>query len=43
LLFDGEDEDAVAEARERWQAAKARGFSATYWQADENGRWQRRG
>ena len=39
LLFDGEDEAAVAEARERWGEAKARGFEATYWQPDENGRW----
>ncbi len=43
LLFDGEDEDALLDARERWQAAKAQGFAVTYWQADENGRWQRRG
>jgi DNA polymerase-3 subunit chi len=42
LLFDGGDDDAVAEARVRWQAAKARGFAVTYWQADGNGRWQRR-
>jgi DNA polymerase-3 subunit chi len=43
LLFDGGDEDALLDARERWQAAKAQGFAVTYWQADENGRWQRRG
>ena len=42
LLFDGEDEDAVAEARERWSAAKAQGHDVTYWQPDEQGRWQRR-
>ena len=42
LLFDGEDDDAVAAARERWSEAKAQGFEATYWQADENGRWQRK-
>ena len=41
VLFDGEDDEAVAEARQRWQAAKAQGFAATYWQADELGRWQR--
>jgi len=41
LLFDGEDEAAVARARRRWNDAKAQGFEATYWQADENGRWQR--
>lgn len=39
LIFDGEDETAVAAARERWADAKAKGFEATYWQADENGRW----
>jgi DNA polymerase-3 subunit chi len=43
VLFDGEDEDAVAEARQHWQAAKVRGFAVTYWQADDSGRWQRRG
>ena len=39
LLFDGEDEEAVAAARERWSDAKAKGFAATYWQPDANGRW----
>ncbi|MCZ7656436.1 MAG: DNA polymerase III subunit chi [Xanthobacteraceae bacterium] len=43
LMFDGEDPDAVAAARERWTAAKARGFAVTYWQADDEGRWQRKG
>jgi DNA polymerase IIIc chi subunit len=43
LLFDGEDDEALAEARTRWQDAKARGFAVTYWQADDGGRWQRRG
>jgi DNA polymerase III subunit chi len=42
LMFDGNDEDALAEARQRWQAAKALGFAVTYWQADGNGRWQRK-
>ena len=42
LLFDGADPEAVAEARGRWQFAKSRGFAVTYWQADEDGRWQRR-
>jgi DNA polymerase-3 subunit chi len=42
LMFDGNDNDAVAEARQRWQAAKALGFVVTYWQADGSGRWQRR-
>ena len=39
LLFDGEDEDAVAAARVRWGEAKVQGFAVTYWQPDEQGRW----
>jgi DNA polymerase-3 subunit chi len=39
LLFDGEDDDAVAVARERWKEAKAANLDATYWQPDEQGRW----
>jgi DNA polymerase III subunit chi len=42
MLFDGDDPDAVEAARVRWGAAKSAGFDVTYWQADENGRWQRR-
>jgi DNA polymerase-3 subunit chi len=41
LLFDGNDPDAVEAARAHWGAAKSAGFEVTYWQADENGRWQR--
>ena len=43
LLIDGNDPDAVAAARERWSESRAKGFEVTYWQADENGRWQRKG
>ena len=39
LLFDGEDADAVAAARSSWSDAKAKGFEATYWQPDAQGRW----
>ena len=42
LMFDGEDDEAVAAARVHWTAAKAQGFEATYWQADENGRWTKK-
>lgn len=41
-LFDGRDEAARAHAREQWQAAKAAGQTVTYWQQDEQGRWQKR-
>jgi DNA polymerase-3 subunit chi len=42
LMFDGENDDAVAAARQQWTAAKSQGFDATYWQADENGRWEKK-
>jgi len=41
VLFDGEDPEAVAAARARWSAGKAQGFAVTYWQTDQEGRWQR--
>jgi DNA polymerase-3 subunit chi len=43
LLFDGEDEEAVAAARETWRAVKAQGHDATYWQPDAQGRWVEQG
>jgi DNA polymerase-3 subunit chi len=43
LIFDGEDPDAVAAAREQWNAAKGQGFEVTYWQPDESGRWVKKG
>ncbi len=39
LLFDGDDEEAVAAARAHWSEAKAKGFDVTYWQPDDSGRW----
>ena len=43
LLFNGDDADALASARGAWTECKSRGFEVTYWQADEQGRWRRRG
>jgi DNA polymerase-3 subunit chi len=43
LVFDGEDPDSLDEARTRWTEAKQNGFEVTYWQFDEQGRWQRKG
>ena len=43
LVFNGEDLEAVELARNRWTEAKSAGFEVTYWQADEQGRWQRQG
>ena len=42
LVFDGEDEEAVAAAHAHWNEAQAKGFEATYWQGDEQGRWRRK-
>jgi DNA polymerase-3 subunit chi len=42
FLFDGHDPDAVSEARAAWKAL-AEGNEITYWQQDENGRWQKKG
>jgi DNA polymerase-3 subunit chi len=40
LMFDGEDEDAVATARAQWgDCCRTKGFDVTYWQTDERGHW----
>jgi DNA polymerase III subunit chi len=39
LIFDGEDEDAVAAARAHWSECRTKGFDVTYWQTDDEGRW----
>lgn len=38
-LFDGNDETAVQEARNRWSVYKEAGHELTYFQQDDNGRW----
>jgi DNA polymerase-3 subunit chi len=42
VLFDGNAPDALAEAREQWQAAKAAGHDVTYWQQTDRGGWEKR-
>ncbi|MEL6968362.1 MAG: DNA polymerase III subunit chi [Pseudomonadota bacterium] len=41
ILFDGDDEDAVAKARDHWKALKALGHGISYWQ-QEDGRWAKK-
>jgi DNA polymerase III subunit chi len=41
-IFDGNDETAVAAARERWRRAREAGHELTYWQQTAGG-WERRG
>ncbi len=40
-MFDGNDEAAVAAARERWKACKEQGFDVTYWQQGPRG-WEKK-
>jgi DNA polymerase-3 subunit chi len=42
ILFDGRDAEAVERARETWKRVRAAGHEVTYWQQDEQGRWQNR-
>ena len=42
LIFDGTDEAALADARAAWKQLKGLGFSVTYWQQDDAGRWTRK-
>jgi DNA polymerase-3 subunit chi len=40
ILFDGSDENAVAAARTNWKRLKSEKHEISYWQQDENYRWQ---
>jgi len=42
LLFDGNDDAALADARKAWKEVRARGVDSTYWQQNENGRWEKK-
>lgn len=42
MLFDGNDAEAVENARAAWQAVKAAGHDATYWQQSDRGRWEKK-
>src|ERR1039458_6988444 len=42
LLPHGTWREAVSAARAHWADAKAKGFEATYWQPDEQGRWAKK-
>lgn len=38
-LFDGNSEDAVAAARDRWRHAREQGHRLVYWRQDDRGGW----
>ena len=42
LMFDGRDDEAVADARRQWSGLKAGGHAVTYWQQSDEGRWEKR-
>ena len=42
ILFDGNDDSALAAAREKWKIVSSQGLTATYWQQDERGRWMKK-
>jgi DNA polymerase-3 subunit chi len=41
-MFDGNDEAAVEDARQRWRESKAAGHTLTYWEQTSAG-WSKRG
>ncbi|MDR3373855.1 MAG: DNA polymerase III subunit chi [Ancalomicrobiaceae bacterium] len=42
LIFDGNDADALADARRYWKQFKAAGLDLSYWKQDAGGRWQKK-
>ncbi len=42
VLFDGNDEAALAAARAQWQGFKDAGHELTYWQQTDQGRWEKK-
>ena len=42
VLFDGNDEAAVAAARAQWQGFKDASHELTYWQQTDQGRWEKK-
>jgi DNA polymerase-3 subunit chi len=42
VLFDGNDESALSAARNQWSGLKEAGHDLTYWQQNDEGRWEKR-
>lgn len=42
LVFDGADEDALADARAQWKSMKQAGYTLSYWQQGETGGWEKK-
>lgn len=41
-LFNGNDPDQLAHARERWKVEKEAGHAVTYWAQNETGKWEKK-
>jgi DNA polymerase-3 subunit chi len=41
-MLDGNNAEAVKDARARWKEYKEAGYELTYWLQDETGRWQKK-
>ena len=41
IIFDGRDETALHQARERWKALKGQGANLAYWKQSDEGRWEK--
>lgn len=42
VLFDGRDDEALAQARARWKTFKAQGLPISYWQQGEERGWEKK-
>ncbi len=42
-LFDGNDQESLQAARERWKSLKDSGHKLTYWQQNDAGKWEEKG
>ena len=42
FMFDGRDEDSLAQARKSWAALKAGPHALTYWQQSPEGKWEQK-
>ena len=41
IIFDGQDEPALQNARGRWKALKGQGANLAYWRQTDEGRWEK--
>jgi len=42
VIFDGNDENQLSNARQQWKALKQSGASLAYWQQNDNGGWEKK-